>query len=480
MSVERTESAPGDHEGRAGTRSDALLLATTATEDGGPAALLPIGEATALRTLMAQLVSLGVERVWIVADPDWQQGIEAEARGTGAEVEVVPTGEISESLGTTAELAAAGSGPFVIATASLVAHREALASVLADELSGSTALVARGGRLVGIAKISGSDRTGLARAAEELAELVRTEPEQAQNDSMLDSACPFPLLVVGLIRTVTGLRALDVGRYVAATPRSRDEAQMVAARLAAVDENQARLEAAVKTYDGFFSTFCVNPYSKHLARLAARLGLSPNVVTVASLATGIAAAASFALGSRSGLVAGAVLLIASFYLDGVDGTLARYTQRFSAFGAWLDSVCDRGKEHLVYAGLAVGSVRGFDDDVWLLAACALALQLVRHVGDAAYVAARRSREAHPTPERTSREGFANTLRGPVLKWAHRIIRFPVGERLLLISLTAAITTPRTTFVALLAWGGFAGVYTVVGRVVHDHPATRRAVRAALR
>jgi hypothetical protein len=48
-----------------------------------------------------------------------------------------------------------------------------------------------------------------------------------------------------------------------------------------------------------------------------------------------------------------------------------------------------------------------------------------------------------------------------------------------IALTAAVASPRTTFLALLAWGGFAGLYTVVGRVAYNHPATRRAVRGVL-
>jgi phosphatidylglycerophosphate synthase len=478
MSVERREPAPG---------ADALLFATAHTDAGEPAALLPIADATALRMLMSQLVSLGIERIRVLAEPEWQRAIEAEARATGAEVDVVPTGEIVEGLGATAELARSRSGPLVIAAASLVAHREALAGVLADERTGAPALVAEDGRL-GIVKIARSDREGLARAAEELAELVRAEPGRARDDGALDSGGPLPLLLVGLIRAVTSLRTVDVPGYVTA-PRSRDEAQAATA-LAAAAEDQARLDAAVKTYDGFFSTFCVNPYTKHLARLAARLGLSPNVVTLASLATGIAAAACFALGSRTGLVTGTVLLLGSFYLDGVDGTLARYTRSFSGFGAWLDSMCDRAKEYLVYAGLAVGSLRGFDDDVWLLAACALALQTVRHVGDVAYVTAGRSRlsdtvslspghAADRDVPSAARRALAAARRSAVPKWGHRIIRFPVGERVLLVSLTATLATPRGTFVALLAWGGLAAVYTVVGRVAYDHATTRRAVRELL-
>lgn len=246
-------------------------------------------------------------------------------------------------------------------------------------------------------------------------------------------------------------------------------------------DDRTRLDAAVKTYDGFFSTFFVNPYTKHLIPGAARLGLAPTTVTLASLAVGLGAAACFAFGSRGALVTGAVLLLLSFYLDGLDGTLARYTGRLTAFGGWLDSMSDRCKEYAVYAGLAVGSTRGFEDDVWVLAAAALALQTLRHLADFAYVRRGRSRlDGSRAPEPETRGDAVSALRSSAVPvWLHRVIRFPVGERLVLIAVTAALASPRTTFVALLAWGGFAALYTVAGRVAYDHPATRRVVRGVL-
>ena len=60
-------------------------------------------------------------------------------------------------------------------------------------------------------------------------------------------------------------------------------------------------------------------------------------------------------------------------LDCVDGQLARYTRQFSKLGAWLDSIFDRAKEYVVFAGLAIGASRT-GDPVWLLAGAALALQ----------------------------------------------------------------------------------------------------------
>jgi hypothetical protein len=52
-------------------------------------------------------------------------------------------------------------------------------------------------------------------------------------------------------------------------------------------------------------------------------------------------------------------------------------------------------------------------------------------------------------------------------WIKKIVAFPIGERFAAISVTAALFSPRTTFVVLLAWGGFAAVYVVAGRVLRS-------------
>jgi phosphatidylglycerophosphate synthase len=222
------------------------------------------------------------------------------------------------------------------------------------------------------------------------------------------------------------------------------------------DEERARLDSAVKASDGFFTTFFVSPYSKYIARWAARRGITPNQVTLVSGAVGALAAAAFATGQRAGLVAGAVLLQAAFTLDCVDGQLARYTRTFSRLGAWLDSMLDRGKEYLVYAGLAIGASRA-GDTVWLLAGAALALQTTRHAVDFSYPAFERSRgiaaRGRPAGDRSA------------LGWAKKVVAFPIGERFAAISLSAALFTPATTFVVLLSWGGLAAAYVFLGRSV---------------
>jgi hypothetical protein len=56
---------------------------------------------------------------------------------------------------------------------------------------------------------------------------------------------------------------------------------------------------------------------------------------------------------------------------------------------------------------------------------------------------------------------------PAMVWLKRMAPFPIGERFAVISITAALFTPRVTFIALLAWGGFALVYGQTGRVLRS-------------
>jgi phosphatidylglycerophosphate synthase len=220
----------------------------------------------------------------------------------------------------------------------------------------------------------------------------------------------------------------------------------------------------VKATDGLFTTFFVSPLSVHVARACARAGIRPNPVTVFSMLLGVAAAAAFATGERPGYVAGAAIAYLAFFFDCVDGQLARLTGAFSALGAYLDSIFDRAKEYVLYAGLAIGA--GTDTD-WVLACAALALQTTRHAVD--FSGAPPTRRAQPGPL------------GP-LGWLKRTLTFPIGERFAVIALVTALATPRATFVVLLAWGGFALAYVAAGRLLRGtgrrtwlEPAAVRAV-----
>ncbi|MBI4494803.1 MAG: CDP-alcohol phosphatidyltransferase family protein [Chloroflexi bacterium] len=94
----------------------------------------------------------------------------------------------------------------------------------------------------------------------------------------------------------------------------------------------------------------VRHLAEPLARLLVRLGVSANALTLASvLANGIVAA----LLSQSAFVAAGLLLLVGNSLDFLDGAVARASGQASDFGAFLDSVCDRYSELLVFFGLVL-------------------------------------------------------------------------------------------------------------------------------
>ncbi|MEV6104825.1 DUF5941 domain-containing protein [Streptomyces sp. NPDC051940] len=269
----------------------------------------------------------------------------------------------------------------------------------------------------------------------------------------------------------------ELGALVAAVPADEAERVKAAAAVAAVDEEKVRLNSAVKSRDGFFTTFFISPYSKYLARWCARRGLTPNQVTTASLLTALIAAGCAATGTRPGYVAAAVLLLFSFVLDCTDGQLARYSLQYSTLGAWLDATFDRAKEYAFYAGLALGAAAN-GDDVWALALGAMVLQTARHMVDFAFIEANQD---------ASGKAAANAAISARLDsvgwtvWVRRIIVLPIGERWAMVAVLTALTTPRITFYALLVGCALAACYTLAGRVVrsmraHDRR-TDRAVRA---
>lgn len=85
------------------------------------------------------------------------------------------------------------------------------------------------------------------------------------------------------------------------------------------------------------------------ARLLARLGVTPNMLTVLGPVTG-AVAGYFA--ARGAFGWAAVVLVVGLPADAFDGALARLTGRVSPAGALLDSTFDRYAEFFVLAGLA--------------------------------------------------------------------------------------------------------------------------------
>ena len=93
-----------------------------------------------------------------------------------------------------------------------------------------------------------------------------------------------------------------------------------------------------------------------LVAALARLGVSPNQVTLAGLA---AAWISGALIVMDRPILAGVVILASGLLDAIDGELARASGREMPLGAFLDSVADHYGDVAIYLGIAwVGIAEG--------------------------------------------------------------------------------------------------------------------------
>ncbi len=94
-------------------------------------------------------------------------------------------------------------------------------------------------------------------------------------------------------------------------------------------------------------------FSPRATWVFARLGWSPNAVTLAYIACGIAAGVVIAIGGLPSAIGGAVLIQGYLLFDCSDGELARWSKRTSATGIYLDLVGHYLGEAALLVGLGV-------------------------------------------------------------------------------------------------------------------------------
>lgn len=107
--------------------------------------------------------------------------------------------------------------------------------------------------------------------------------------------------------------------------------------------------------------------------LAVRLGLSAHHVTGVALATALAAAVGIGLGTRTGFVAGTFLALVSFWLDRVDGQVARWRGTASLDGVYLDYLMHHAANLALAFALGHGLARSRGEPGWSVAGFAIAV-----------------------------------------------------------------------------------------------------------
>jgi len=111
------------------------------------------------------------------------------------------------------------------------------------------------------------------------------------------------------------------------------------------------------------------PLIRHLSRLAtpvlARLPVSANQITAASLAAGLFACWCLVRGGYGWGIAAGASLVAAYVLDNCDGEIARMKDQCSTFGMWFDTTVDWVVHTAFFIALGIGAAAAFGDGLWL-------------------------------------------------------------------------------------------------------------------
>jgi phosphatidylglycerophosphate synthase len=204
----------------------------------------------------------------------------------------------------------------------------------------------------------------------------------------------------------------------------------------------------------------VSPYA---TLMFARGGWSPNGVTVAFIASGVAAGV---LAAVPGLAAAfGVFLLVQLYLlfDCSDGELARYTGRFSATGVFLDRMGHYISEAVLLAGLGIRAQGHFTLSggyVTAGLAAAICATLIKAETDGVVVARASSGLAggHDDEALAPRsQGLAQARKLAAALRVHRAIQAPELSALILLTAiidaaSGTLTATRVLTVAALAIG----------------------------
>jgi hypothetical protein len=212
----------------------------------------------------------------------------------------------------------------------------------------------------------------------------------------------------------------------------------------------------------WFGRLYMRKLSPYATIIFARLGWSPNAVTVCFMISGVAAAALAA-------VPGLPVLIQLYLLfDCSDGELARLTCRFSATGIYLDRMGHYIAEALLLAGLGVRAQGHFSLTGGYVSAglaAAICATLIKAETDSVVVARASSGLDSKTDDAAlapRSRGLANVRRLASLLRVHRITQAVELSVLILAAAiadaaTGSLTATRVLDVAALAVGALMAV-----------------------
>ena len=114
----------------------------------------------------------------------------------------------------------------------------------------------------------------------------------------------------------------------------------------------------------------LKPYLQTIGKIFASTGISPNAWTAVGLIFAFISSLVYGISLEFSLILGGILLLISGFFDIVDGQVARYTNRISKSGGFLDSIFDKIAEVAIFFGILLG---GYTEPYLVILAISLSL-----------------------------------------------------------------------------------------------------------
>jgi phosphatidylglycerophosphate synthase len=320
----------------------AIFLSEKGTGNGefGPG-LARVGSLPILFRNILAARKLGPSRIMVVVDePALRRRVQRELCSTGRLPESVQWIEAKSNVSVSQRLqliaAQAGSECLVIIDGNTVYHPTLLQK--AKEWNGQSA---------GLVLSSGDKHVGIyAFTAEAICDLGKRYPARA-----------------GTLHEI--LTRLDDVDSVTHIPVIEDFWQRVNTEEDRQSAERKLNRWLVKPTDGIYARLN-RRISIPISRQLIKFPVTANMVTIFTLGVGFASGAFFALGGYWNTLLGALLCLWSSILDGCDGEVARLKLQESAFGCWLETVCDYLFYLILFVGMTLGLWRSSGSRMYLV------------------------------------------------------------------------------------------------------------------
>jgi uncharacterized protein (TIRG00374 family) len=280
-----------------------------------------------LRNILAAR-KLGASRILVVVDPILRRRIQSELSSTGRLPESVQWIEARADLTLSQRLrivaANACDERVVILDGKTSYHFSLLQKVKESNAEGVDVVLDSDGEDVGIYALTAATSSGLAKHS------------KAQSATLQQTLAP--------VDVPPSLSRISVAEDLWQRVDTEEDLQCAERKLD---------RWLVKPTDGIYARLN-RRVSIPISRQLIKFPITANMVTLFTLGVGIASAICFALGGYWNTLAGAFLCLTAGILDGSDGEVARLKLQESAFGCWLETVCDYLFYLFLFVGMTVG------------------------------------------------------------------------------------------------------------------------------